>query len=172
MKRRLTPGLSVAVALILGGAALPAAAAGQGWDGRDRPEPVIELRRSGEATQDAASTRSVILYVTPPAGWAVYAPASESADAAPDAEVSYGLGLPLSAEDEAGRPVSLTGARPPELKETAWGRAHVYTTAAAFHLGAFGVDWRPVMGERRLVVRWAICRDDLCVPGRTRVVLD
>ena len=126
------------------------------------PKPHFEL------VPGADSEAAWRLYVDVPDGWALYAPATGA------------LGLPISARwvpsegSRAGgeravdratdrRPIRLDGP-PGRLESSAAGPVAVYRGEVTLVLDGPG----PTRG-RDLEVTWALCRKEMCVPGRTRV---
>ena len=112
---------------------------------------------------------SVLLRFEVPEGWSLYAPVlpGPASDGTPEAAAFPGPSSP------AGRPLRLfhggellTVATWPEpvVRNTVLGPAQVHE--AGRHVGWIRLG-KPAVGE--IEVEWAICSQDLCVPGRTRV---
>ncbi len=119
----------------------------RGQEGFRPPRPEITLTRGGAG---GAELRLGI-----PDGWVLYAPDPG------------GVGLPLEvAWSAAGRPVELP---------LVWPTAQVYgdPTARVFRGSVVARTLQdaalPAGAPLRARVRWALCRDDLCVPGLTEV---
>lgn len=113
------------------------------------PEPAFRLEAPEGGRSDRWGVRVAI-----PEGWRLYAP--DAAD----------LGRPLAARwtvaGGSSVPAGLVG--PPSIpEETAAGPVAVYRGSVELSVGA------PPPGARGLEISWALCRDDLCVPGRTTV---
>ena len=135
----------LALALVLTGCiASPLAA--QGRPDAGSVAPGFELTSAG-----AEGTWTLGIDI--PRGWALYAPDTGE------------LGLPLTARwagEGEGVPVLLSG--PPGRKEvSAAGPVSVYRGQVRLRAqGRPGID-------RTLEVRWALCREELCIPGTTRL---
>lgn len=101
-----------------------------------------------------AEGESWVLEVGVPRGWRIYAPGSAD------------LGLPLAAAwtTREGPPVPAPLIGPePDTVATAAGPVSVHRGLVRFSLAP------PPAGVVALETSWALCRDELCVPGRTTV---
>jgi DsbC/DsbD-like thiol-disulfide interchange protein len=107
----------------------------------------VSLERTGEG--------GVALRIQVPEGWALYTPSPGP------------LGLPLEVSWAAdGVPVSLEPAWPSdEPYPSATGTARVFRGPVVLRVAAEALP--PGVGTLAASARWAVCRDDLCVPGRS-----
>lgn len=97
------------------------------------------------------------LELTVPDGWQIYAPRTPVSS----------LGLPLTAHwlSRTGRSEASIDGPEPTVRTTAAGPTAVHRGTVTFTIAAPRTD---VVG---LELEWALCRDDQCVPGRTRIDL-
>lgn len=130
-------------------------------------EPAPEIRVRWGSGPDAG----LVVRVAPPPGWSLYAPRtptrSEAGEGAGEGDVGADgplLGLPLEARHPGGGILPLRGVRPePEVRREPGGRTRVYREPVELFLAV------PDPAPTALDLRWAVCREDRCIPGRTRV---
>lgn len=116
-----------------------------------QPEPRMSLVTPGDEREGWTLALEV------PAGWRMYAPRGEVP----------ALGLPLTARwatSSGSKEVALAGPEPTEVV-TEVGRTEVHRGNIDFRVGP------APPAAQALEVTWALCRDDRCVPGRTRLDL-
>ncbi len=153
MRKILAVTVAVALALSLGPAPVSGQAGGQQRPlSEESPRPVFWV--------DSYAAPELALTVCVPSPWSLYAPDL------PD-HPANGVGLPLRilAGERALSPTSWPS---PESRATVLGRSWIHEA------GCFGasVDL-PEEAEAvtELGFRWALCRDDLCIPGRSVVAI-
>lgn len=116
----------------------------------------------------------VLVALTPPEGWSLYSldahvlfrlglATGAGTDSAENGD-PFQLGRPLRFRTGDGRRLAPRSLRPaPRIRSTPWG-------ASVVHEGPVLVELqRPEAWDGALEVEWALCRDDLCVPGRSTV---
>ena len=146
-----------ALLALLSGLSLPGGAlAAQERPLGDRAEPAWSIAAGGEG--------GFVFRVEVPEGWALYAP--DPGELGLPLELAW-VGADGSDGGEGGREVRARWPEPRE-EDAAYGPARVYR-------GEVRVELEPpeprVPRPGALEVRWAICRDDLCVPGTTELPL-
>lgn len=144
-----------------------------GGAGRDAPVVPAPSIHAAWHRQAAEPHPRLTLTVAPPAGWELYAPREagtrwwgEGGQGSPGRPRPGRplLGRPLAVVVPGGDGVGVRDVLPaPVASSQAGGLAFVYDGPVRLSL-----DPLPA-GVRRLEVRWALCREDRCVPGATGV---
>ena len=100
-----------------------------------------------------------VLEISLPEGWRLYAPTPAGEDASQVGLPLRIVALPSGEHFEPGQwPTPLT-------LETVAGRGYAYTESVDISLEGLPA------GVSRLEVSWALCQEDLCIPGRTQVTV-
>lgn len=98
-----------------------------------------------------------------PEGWRLYAPAAEALGLDGEAPAAFAPPSLQVHTTEGAEITASLGWPAPERVGSAGSHTWVYTERLVARLPADGV------GAGTLLLRWALCNDELCIPGTTRI---